>query len=192
MHLNLLPTQYRRRQIVLKRVWQWSVVWGVALVLALTLGWFRAADCRKLSRDLELLEAKFSRVKNTQQELRAAQKELQQLEQREALVLELSQRRPMLSLLGILSKAAQQCDGTVSIRHITWETESGNTRGAAAGEPQPLLTLQGVGLNNLWVAQFASALRKNDVLREVQLKSTEQQIVNDKVAHGYQLECIVY
>lgn len=192
MHLNLLPSSYRRRQIVLKRVRQWSMVWGVALVLALVFGWFCAADCRKLSSDLDLLEAKYSRVKNTQQELRVARKELQELEQREALVLELSQRRPMLSLLGILSKAAQQCDGTVSVRHIAWETDSSNSAGAAAGELEPRLTLRGVGLNNLWVAQFASALRRNDVLREVQLKSTEQQIVNDKVAHGYQLECIVY
>lgn len=191
MHLNMLPMQSRRRQVVINRGQQWSLVWGAALALLLIGGWLRIADCRRQSLELERLEAQYSRVKSTQDELVIAQNALQELEQREALVLQLSQRRPMLSLLGGLSQAAQQCDGTVSVRHLKWETKAGNVAALPAGH-QPIVTLQGIGLNNLAVAQFASALRNVEILQDVQLKSTQQQVVNGNVAHGYQMECIVY
>ena len=189
MHMNMLPTRIRRQQIVVRRAKQWGGIWGGALLMALTIGWFHAADCRQMADDLEVLEARYGRVKNVQLALTTAQTELQELEQREALVLELSERRPMLSLLGTLSRAAQQCEGNVSVRQIIWNAEGEAAHASAAGNVQPLLTLHGVGLNNVWVAQFAAALRNNEIMRDVQLTSTEQQTINNNAAHGYQLFC---
>jgi hypothetical protein len=192
MHLNMLPIQYRRRQVLNLRLRQWSLVWGAALAMALALGWFQCSDCRRMSSDLELLEAKYNRVKDVQTRFETAQAELQELEQRESLVLELSQRRPMLSLLGILSRAARQCGGNVSVTHINWNADRHDAPADAQDELQPLLTLQGVGLSNLYVAQFVSALKDNEILCDVTLKSTEKQVINGKVAHGYHMECTVY
>ncbi len=79
----------------------------------------------------------------------------------------------------------------MSVRHLKWETKAG-TVAASPGHQQPTVTLQGIGLNNLAVAKFASALRKVEILQDVQLKSTQQQEVNGNVAHGYQMECTVY
>jgi hypothetical protein len=191
MHLNMLPIRLRQNQIVKRRAKQWTLVWSGALAAALLVAWFRAADCRRLTSELVVLEARNAVVKKMQADLRNARLELQDLEQREALVLELSKRRPMLVLLGILSRAARECEGNVSVTRIVWQAEN-SPRGevpAGANGSSPSLTLEGIGLSNVWVARFAAVLRDDEITRDVQLTSTQQRTINDHRAHGYNVVC---
>lgn len=192
MHLNMMPMKYRREQIIRQRLKQWSVVWGIALSAAVACAWQQTVDCGKMAAHLEVLEARHLRVEDSQSALEAVRDELRDLEQREAILLQLSQRRPMLSLLGVISQAARQCDGNVSVNNICWNVLGNDARTAGLDPSQPLLTLHGIGLNNIWVSSFAETLSNSEIMRDVELKFSEQTVINGKTAHDYHLVCLVY
>ena len=187
-HLNLLPMKFRRGQIARRRLRQWCMVWLACGALMSSVGWARWNRSRQLNDRLMTLEEEFAPVRRMQDELRRLRRELEEVKRREALVLELAERQPMLTLFGLMSRAAAECGGNVAVLEVTFHRTM--EAGATGEEESPgVLVLEGVGVDNLAIARFAAAFRSSDLFREVHLKSTQEVVMNTNPAKAYHLEC---
>ena len=189
MHLNMLPVRYRRQQLLVRRLRQWAPVWIATLFVAAGIGWFQASECRSLSMQLRSYEGRLAQVKQSQSDLAAMRSELEGLRGREALVLELSEQRPVLTLLGLVSRAARECDGNVFVTRLAFGTDATTRNRQENPDQAGVLTLEGVGLDNLSIARFAAAIRSNDIFQDVKLRSTGEQTIEGKLARSYIIEC---
>ncbi len=187
--LNMLPQGFHRRRLMVRRLRQWTCVWGIAMTLAIAFSWGQHRDYQALNARLIGLENDYAPIKKLQTELISNRKELAEIHHRETLALQLSDRRSMLTLLGLVTQAARSCDGEVSIRQLS--LGEGHRRSSPRyGRPAlSTLTIDGLGKSNLSVARFAAALRMTNAFCQVQLKSTAQKQGGLMSVRSYCLEC---
>ncbi len=188
-YLNMLPQGFHRRQLLERRLRQWTGVWIVALLLAIAFGWVQHREDRDLAARLRGLENDYAPIKKLQTGLVSIRKELAEVQHRETLALRLSNRRSMLTLLGLVTRATHCCDGEVSIRRLSLGVVKGRTNQRGGHAVLQTLALEGLGANNLSVARFAAALRTTNAFNQVQLRSTVQEQIGSVPARGYSLEC---
>ena len=192
-YVNLLPTRTAVTALLLRRVRQWSFVALSALFLVVVgsiLEWKR----------IESIQAKLKRLENQvaplpilQREVDHMQQQLDQCNARATLAAQLVDDRSMLSLIGLVSRAANESAGKVCVRQLSVETVSAPGRrdpGAAGNVSLRKLQLEGLGEDNLSVARFVAALRGSRVFYEVQLKASEWTQQDDRKFRNYELECI--
>jgi len=192
-YLNLMPQGLQRRELIRARVRQWSIVWVVAGALAVTVGsiqWTRLGSAR--SRVLGL-QKEYAPVETLQKDNTSIRSQIEELQQREKITLEIADERPVLTLLGSVSRAARECEGNVCVQKLSLKPAraAGGSRrlNSAETDVQRRLTLNGLGVDNLSVARFVAALRDTGVFSQVDLKSTEATTVNTVQARTYHLEC---
>ena len=105
----------------------------------------------------------------------------------------LCDERPVLAVVGLVSRAAQSCRGGVLVERLEFQRDDRSvSQGRAAHQAAGgagLLLLTGVGRSNVAVAQLAAALRDAGVFDRVEVKSTAA----EKRTHGdfqsYTIEC---
>lgn len=184
-YLNLLPAAVKRQQLISQRIRQWSVALVIGLILLSLHAWGQwTHHCRRQAR-LEALQAEAQPVLAMQQESDQLRGEIDQLKQREAIVLQLADERPVLPLLGIVSHAASRCSGGVRVLKFQLEKSAE----PANAERRRVLLLEGIGSDHLAVAQFASALRESQAFVDVQLKSSASQGSQVTEERNYTVEC---
>lgn len=193
-HVNLLPYPVLRQQVVHRWLRRWFVIGCLAAAAAtIALGnlWY-AAQAARTQR--ERLEAEYRPVKKANQEIQSLRAQIAEFQQREAISMALSDDRPPLVVIGLISRAAQSCRGSVVVEHLEFkrgavsQPKSGSTdhRLRDAG----LLALSGTGQSNVAVAQFAAALRDAGIFERVELKSTQAEKNEDGDFRNYSIECV--
>lgn len=188
-YLNMLPQSYHRQWLLRRRLWQWASLWGLFLLIATALFWVRYQEHQVLTTRLRVLENDYAPIKQLQDRLISCRKELADVQHRETLALRLSDRRSMLTLLGLVTRAAHSCEGQVSIHQFVLGAKKRGIRNCAGESMRRTLTLEGLGVNNLSIARFAAALRMSNAFCQVQLKSTAQKRIGSVSARSYSLEC---
>ena len=186
-HLNLLSHSFCRRQVAITRLRQWCVVWLVAAAVGGGVIWMCWQSNGDQARQIEALERKYQPVAKQMREITILKEKLAELQVREKLTLELAQERPMLTLLGHVSQAASECGGKVSVQ--SFRLDQRRQGGASELRDQNVLTLSGVGTDNLTVARFVVSLRDAGIFEQVQLKSTGVVSIGEKTGRAYVLEC---
>lgn len=187
--VNLLPQSYSRRQTA--RVWlvQWGAAW---LAFALLIGGVYGVRQRDLNRQrtwLVALESDYAPLRKRAMEVAATKIRIEELTRHESLALTLADEQPMLTLVGVLSQAARQCDGEVSIQYLQLvpaPVQGGRSEGHS---PAKLLSIKGVGVNNLAVARFVASLRDCQVFDAVGLTSAGGSTQKGDPSCVYHLEC---
>jgi Tfp pilus assembly protein PilN len=190
-YANLLPLKYRRRQLLWLRTRQWLFLVSFAACLIACLAWTQWSQFRSSTARLESLRQQYAPVLAMQRECETLRQRIQELRQRETLVITLADEQSMLTLVGLLSRAARKCEGRVSVRSLQLERQEEGTAGKA---PPCTLRLDGYAEDNEAVAQFAKALRDENTFHHVELKNTGTTSLGPQgsgtEAKTYQMECV--
>ena len=183
-HLNLFPLSYRRRQTVMLRLKQWSAVWVIALVTFGVLAWTKWSTYSAGFRRLNSLQELSTAVQETNHRVAHVSQIIDDMRQRESLVLKLADERSMFSLLGVFSRAARVCDGHVSIQDLIVQ------RRTQGDQPVNVITLNGLALDNQAVASFVDELRRVRAFQRVELKNSGIANRNNIESRTYSMECV--
>lgn len=194
-HLNLLPWKYRRRQLVRQRLFQWSIPWLAAAAVCAGLVWLRYDECQAIETEVGELERQCAPLDAMQREIHAGRLRLAEIEAKETIVVNLEERRPPLTLLGLVSRAAQSCGGRLRIDQLTASAETGKTaatteKGKENERPRTAMRVEIKGTANDAVdaARFVAALRDSHAFDRVELKSAAEQTTGPR-ACVYCVEC---
>lgn len=185
-HVNLLPMTYRRKQLVMQLVKQWTVIWLAALMAAGTLYWAQYTQNYRARSRLESLRRDFTPVKAMADEVEALKAKIDELRSRESIVLSLADEQSMLTLIGLLCRATEKCDGQLCIQRLQLDRR----QDSSGAQFMKVLQLDGIATSNHLVARFAAALRDSTAFQRVELKSSGRRATEKKDEQAYSLECV--
>ena len=182
--LYLLPLVFQRKLLRHSRIKQWSVATGLCAVVAFAacVRQHHKYQVRQKVLDLRRLQAAPLQTVQTQNdELR---KRLARFRDDQQLRVELESEQLAFHLLSTVSRSAATCIDTVQVQQFSFSrtrstvnTQPSNTDGQQ-GHPEQIeietlmMTLKGIGADNLTVSRFVVALRDSQVFDKVDLKSS--------------------
>jgi len=192
--VNLLPWKCRRMQVIRLRVMQWSMPCAIAAAAVGLLGvaeWsrYRAAEAR-----VERLEQEYVPVAAMGQEIKKQRARLDELAGDAARVGGLANPRPTLTLLGLVSQSARDCEGKLHVDSVSVQPSGESAKKAAKTASAPdsgtaVVAIKGIAADNLAVTKFVLALRQTKAFQRVDLKSTQEQPYGANRACSYLVEC---
>ena len=185
-HVNLLPMAYRRRQLILRRAKQWTLIWLVAMTAAGTLYWAQYTRSHRARSRLESLRREYAPVKQMADEVESLKAKIDELRSRESIVLSLADEQSMLTLVGLLSRATKSCDGKLCIQRMQLDRR----QDSSGDQFVKVLQLDGIATDNHLVARFAAALRDTEAFQRVELKSSGRRVADNTEGQAYSLECV--
>ncbi len=188
-HLNLLPYDHLRRELMRRRACQWSIVTGGTLVLVLTMGWIQRASYTTMSNQLKSLEVAYEPIQQLKTESVVLRKKLAESRQREAITLRLAVHQPVLTVLGIVSAAAKHCDGHVAVNTLAMTRQDTTNRHVQNRPGSNIVTLDGIADDDAAIARFADALRIGHVFKQVSLRKTGNHEISAVKVRSYSIEC---
>jgi hypothetical protein len=201
-HINLLPFEFRRRQLIRARVGQSCVVAGSAVIAIAVVLWSQHVSLRALRGEATRLDLQCEPLRQTTLENSRIEQRVQELTNRQSLLSEIESTQKTLSLIGIVSRSARRGGSRVQVRQFSVQrirSVSNNPPAASIKEdvksendaqhPQMKLTLSGVAMDDLAVAKFVVALREDGVFNVVELKSSLEGGAGDHMFRQYQIEC---
>jgi hypothetical protein len=188
-HLNLLPLEVQRWQIVRLRLGPWCVIWSAVALLWVTLAALDWQESQAASRKLKAIEEQLAPTRTLAETNRQLAAQIEALEKRESVALTLSNERPSLALLGMIARASQAAAGRVYVQQLQWNEAPPALGDATSVAPRAGLRLEGVGADNLSIARFAAALRDTDVFSQVSVHASNAAGEADESGRSYAIEC---
>jgi hypothetical protein len=188
--INLLPQSFRRKQILRKRVLQWTSIISAVLLTGWSWHWYEMREYRQLKQQLETLSREHAPTQAMLKQLVDMRQQLKELEQQESVAKELDCRRNAMTLLGVISESAQKTKGRLRVTKFeikNFQTvQSGTDNGTAsiAG-----LTVGGVSLDNPAVAELLDGLQNAGVFRRVELATLKEREDKDAALRDYEVRC---
>jgi hypothetical protein len=179
-HLNLIPLQYRRKQMIRSLLRTWATIYGLAMLGFVIAGWWAWNQNSEQRIELTAKNLQYAPIQRLQDETLVLDEETVFLQEQEELLLELSQTHSMLSLLGQLSKASVNCGKLVSINDLSLSTKP---------KQSSQIKISGIGVNDVAIAQFVAELRDSQMFGNVKLTSSGTTKVGNKSSKAYTLEC---
>jgi hypothetical protein len=187
--LDLLPLAFRRKMLRRTRIRQWSVVLGVCVALALAICIGQHCEYRFIRQKLEARRLRAAPLEALQAQNAELRKRLVRIRKDQQLRAELESEQLAFHLLATVSRSAATCADGVQVQQFSFSrTRSTVTAApantAGAGQPgqsaQPeqteieklVMTVKGIGADNLIVSRFVVALRDSQVFDKVDLKSS--------------------
>ncbi len=191
--LNLLPWNCRRAQLIRLRLVQWSLPWLFAAAVLAGVGAVKWHHWETSLHERERLEEEYAPTERLRAEIKTLAKQLEEFELREAALAQLGNPRPALTLLGLVSRSARDCEGRLRVEQLSVNPRSGGSASKAGGDGSPAglasATIKGIALDNLAVARFVAALRQTKAFDHVDLKAALEQTADGRRACSYQVEC---
>jgi Tfp pilus assembly protein PilN len=209
-HINLLPHRYRQRCLVRRRLRQWCIAWAVVAVV-LVLGWLdRRTEWEAALEEAELHEQRYDEIRALKGEIARLLAQQQGLSQQQELVARLQQSPPPLLPVALVSASASRCNGRVLVNRLVYKEQptpaqqpmipaapalSGPApapaKVSAASPPAPTatMTIDGVGADNVAIAEFVLGLRESGAFERVDLKSAAASTTRAGNVTSYQVEC---
>jgi hypothetical protein len=186
-HINLMTTRARVQECSRTRMRQWSRILAVVvglLVLHASITWW---PVHVNSQQRALLETQYGplrQMKTTNKKLAAL---IASTLDQSKLELALSQQTPVLTLVGLVSQAASDGDGTIFVEQIAYsqDDDSGETTGGALTQ----LALEGFSADPVAVEQLAKSLRTALPFADVRLEPIESIELNAHPMKTFQIEC---
>lgn len=209
--INLLPWHYRRRCLLRRRLRQWSIAWA-AVAIALAAGWLdQYGRWQTALAELEMHEQRYDEIRTVKSEIARLRAQQQNLGKQQNLVSQLQQAPPPLLALALVSGSAARCEGRVAVGRLAYGEEAvmsapaaaspappagatppgGNSPPATAARPayRGRLTIDGIGADNVAIAEFVLGLRESGVFERVDLKSAAASTSRAMNVTAYQVEC---
>lgn len=201
--INLLPLAYRRRDLLRSRLLQWSLVWIVCAVIAAGIGVVKQGRYRSSLGAMKEARSDYLPLEKLMRERDAARSKLGRLHAKGTLLEHLRERRPILTLLGVVSQSARKCNGRLFVRNLQFEhrqrpAQSDQRQGKDPKKkqetteevlPWATVTLEGDALDNLAIATLAAVLRDTGLFRRVELKSSVGKQSGHTAIHSFTVKC---
>jgi hypothetical protein len=186
-HINLMTNRARVQECSRTRVRQWSRILAAVvglLVLHASITWW---PVHINSRQRALMETQYAPLR----QMKATNKKLgsiiaSTLDQSQ-LELALSRQTPVLTLVGLVSKAVSESSGTIYLEQIAYSRDGESdetTEGVLT-----LLELEGVCADPAAVEQLAQSLRTALPFAEVKLEPIKSIELNEHPLNAFQIEC---
>ena len=186
IYVNLMTRRAKVRQLLRDRMRLWSRVVAaviVGLVLHSLVTWW---PVRSQSQRVELLETQYEPLREMKLDVGRLSRELiaTRTNYRDELVL--ADTTPVLSLLGVVSRAIEQSDGQLFLEDIHYEQTNSALSG---GQLQEQLSLEGISADTLAVQALVERLREALPFATVELRNTEAIEVNRHPMQAFFLDC---
>jgi len=194
-HLNLLPWKCRKAQLIRLRLAQWCLPWAVAGGLVSAVCVARWEQWRSSRARVERLEREHGPTTALLAEIKTLRKRAEELRDRDAVLAQLETPRPALTLLGLVSRSARECEGRLRVEQLVLRSDGQAAQVAGPGPPgggapaAASVTIKGIAADNLAVARFVLALRQTKAFDRVELKSSQEQPAERQRTRSYQVEC---
>ncbi len=209
-YVNLLPWRCRRTQIIRLRFRQW--LWPCGVTAAAIAIFFAAqlSRCLAARQRLDQFEREYLPLESLTAEIAASRGRLNEQSREVEVARRMESPRPPLTLLGLVSQTARDCQGQLQVDSLSLQTAGGRPK-PAAGEPakaapgertktaaketaetdgdSTVVAIKGIALDNLAVARFVAALRQTKAFRRVELKSTKEQPLGACRVCSWLIEC---
>lgn len=124
---NLLPFEYRQRQLLRRRLVQWCALWGLCALVIAGAWWGKRLHYRIMVRNRQAAERSFLPLAELAQQSQALRNELAELHAKGTILGQLHHDRPLLSLMGLVSRSAQECRGRLVVRKMRFERQQPGT-----------------------------------------------------------------
>ena len=194
------------------RLRQWLLPWAAALGALGVLFFIQGSRYQAARARAEQLEEQCAPVDKLREEIRGLRERAGELTRRESILKPLEEPRPALTLLAMVSRSAEKCEGQLRVEKLVLRPAgeaasaapsvpaqpgpaAGNAQ-AAARAPVPsrpastsLVTITGAALDNLAVARFVASLRQTGAFDRVELKSSEDKAPASQHVCSYTIEC---
>jgi len=201
--LNLLPLGHRVRELTVRRLLGWSLVWAVCAAATLGLWWPKQGRCRTARQAREAAQSSFEPLEGLLAESDSMQEELDWLQANGIVSGKLLDDKPVLALIGQVGQSASECHGRLVVRNLLFERrehpveiDQPEPKGPKEKTPEPedtgpwaVVTLEGEAVDNLAVATFVVGLRDSGLFRRVELKSSHEKSPTQNAFRSYQIEC---
>ena len=188
--LDLLPLTFRRNMLRHSRLRQWSVVAGACAVIAAATCIRQQYECQLGQQGLEARRLRAAPLETVQTQNAELRKRLVQMRDEQQLRAELESEQIAFHLLATVSRSAATCSDGVQVQQFSFSrtksivnaqqspAQSPNADGQP-GQPDQkteietlVMTIKGIGADNLMVSRFVVALRDSQVFDKVDLKSS--------------------
>ena len=208
-HINLLPWGYRQRRLVRRRLRQWSIVWA-AVAVVLVLGWLdRRAGWEAALEEVETHEQRYDEIRSLKGDIARLLAQKQGLGKQQELVARLQQFPPPLLPVSLVSASAARCEGRVVVNRLVYKEETplrpplapaatapggatpvpATAAAAIPAGPSASLMIDGIGADNVAIAEFVLGLRESGAFERVDLKSAAASTTRAGKVTSYQVEC---
>lgn len=186
-HLNLMPVARRRRLLRRRRLKQWGLV-----VLLVVLGAFAFAVSEVRVNTIRESEAdalarQYEPIKVMQDKIDAIKKQIETLTTQKQLAAELAKQKSIVSLMGLLSNAAERRGDRICIRRLILDSKRIETETGAHFERD--LTIEGLALSSGDISVFSSSLEESNAFTRVHLESSTTRQIGRLEAQAYALQC---
>ena len=212
MHVNLLPSSFTLRRLVRKRLRQWGWVFGllafVAIVLNSNLLWRWWTKTRELHQALAAV-VPIREVESKQIQLDTQIKEIKKRITQLSSVLSPDRT---CSVLGVIAQGVRSANNAIQIQESQFSINANTSdaskvtresrRGALAQTAVPIekadvavglqyqLTLRGIAAEGDAINQFVQSIQQSQAFPSVELRSSQERIVSERLLQEFQLECI--
>ena len=116
--INILPASYRHQQMVRNRALQWTSIIGAVLIGGWVWHWLEMREHIHLTQRLDVLSREHAPTQTMLKQIVDMRQQLKELQQQEIVAKELETQRNALTLLGVISNAAQQAKGPLRITKL--------------------------------------------------------------------------
>jgi hypothetical protein len=201
--VNLLPLNYRRRQVVRRSLARWLLVWLVCLGVSLVACGLAQHRSQSLEQAVGAAERNAAPLNRLVQEQTTMQAALREFDTKRTVLGEVQSDRPVLTLIGLVSQSAQRCQGGLAVHQLSFERKDRQPTDIeksplSAESPKPApepdelwgcMIVRGDAVDNVAVATFVVGLRDSGVFRRVELKSCIRSLAAGRESRNYLVEC---
>jgi hypothetical protein len=210
VHVNLLPSSFTWRRLISKRVRQWG--WMFGLLTIAVLGWNAHLFAKWLKWNLEIQQifAIAKPIREMQSDRLQLADQAAELEKKiKQLNSALAQDRTC-SVLGIIAQGVRATNSTIQIQeaHFSMMAKP-NDSAKPTREPQRSVTpqpssskltfaletdyqisMRGVAVDGDSITEFVKSIQQSSAFPRVELRSTQERIVSERLLQEFQLECL--
>jgi len=192
-NVNLLPASFRRQQMVRNRIYQWSALISVVLLIGWGSHWYELREQQSLEQRLDVLEREHQPTQVMLRQLVAMRQKLVDLEQQEHIASELEHQRHALTLLGVISQTTSKTNGKLRVTKM----DLTNFQSPSSDQAVPSTTneqfagfhLEGVSLDNPSVTELIDGLEKSGIFSHVELLTVTEKQESDLTLRHYEVRC---
>jgi hypothetical protein len=210
--LDLLPRAFRRKMLRHSRLRQWSIMAGACALIVAGICVHQQYECQVGQQGVEARRLRAAPLETVQSQNAEFRKRLVQMCDEQQLRTELESEQIAFHLLATVSRSAATCRDGVQVQQFTFtrtksivNTQSANSQQAnsqppsVAGQAGPsdqkteieslVMTIKGLGADNLMVSRFVVALRDSQLFDKVDLKSSTGSAGPARGIRAFVVEC---
>jgi Tfp pilus assembly protein PilN len=202
--LNLLPREFQDAMASARRVKRWLLVFWLLGVLGFGILYQERREVHQLKAEREQHLTEVQSLRSRQSESHAARKKIEELQTRHTLVSMLENEVPVVQIVGVFSRSAQDPKRRIQVAELRAEEV---LRNIAAGHSAPnpannrkpqsqaqekvlAVVVTGVAQDDMIVAQFVERLRESKMFQSVKLASTTGDHQQSPSERHFQIECV--